>query len=702
MDKLAPHHLATLHKGSGISLEVIEARGYRTVDFGDGKTLLDLGFTLGQFSLPAILVPLWNVLGQQEGYAIRMDNPGDRGKYQRIRGSRNAIDANPLTTKEQLRDGSQPLFITEGAKKADAIVSQGGIAVNIAGVYNWRGANEFGWKTTLPDWDEIALNGRNVLLCFDSDVQTNINVRKALDRLSAVLKMRGAEVWVVLFPYADTGKIGVDDYLLTHTLSDVEELAVSQASLASDDPLVEYPMTDQGAAERFLEVNKGRAFYCSSTGVWYCWDGVRWDGTNPVKIESLAKETTRIVQARVFALDDSAPRKDDLIKYAIGLEQSSKLESMVKLARSEMDVALDKLDSDPWLLNCENGVVDLRTGELRGHNPEDLITRRVPVRYDPEARSDIWERFIHESMMGDEEMVRFLKVATGYSATGLTTEEKLFMVIGPPRTGKSTFIKAVRDVLGDYSRTADFRTFIRGRSEGANAATEALARLAGARFVSSVEVDEGQELAAALVKQVTGNDTVTARFMYKGIFEFVPIMKLWLVSNHEPIVEKDETGVWSRIVLLAFRNQVPASSQDHSLKHKLAQPAELSAILTWIIQGATEWYQAGLRMALPQKVQVEVAAYRERMDPIADYLAERTVVHEGARVRCMELYPDYVSWCKINGIPPQQQIGRYKFGHALEAMGVKKYKDAGDAMWYYRGIGLLTTQTGAGIRGVGE
>ncbi len=287
----------------------------------------------------------------------------------------------------------------------------------------------------------------------------------------------------------------------------------------------------------------------------------------------------------------------------------------------------------------------MKPGELREHRREDLITKLAPVEYDPEARLDLWDRFLAEATGGDQELMRFLQRAAGYSLTGETDEEKLFFVHGPAAAGKSTFLEALKAAMGDYAQTADFETFLARQQVGGP--RNDVARLAGARLVISIEVDEGKRLAEGLVKTLTGGDTVTARFMYRESFEFKPQMKLWLAANHAPKVSDDDEAMWRRILRVPFERVIPKEKRDPKVKATLRDPEIAGpAILAWAVQGCLTWQREGL--GVPPIVEQATSAYRLDNDPLREFFASCCVFGPTKTVTVSDLNNEYESWCNDN------------------------------------------------------
>lgn len=424
----------------------------------------------------------------------------------------------------------------------------------------------------------------------------------------------------------------------------------------------ERPFTDLGNAERLVAAHGRDLRYSPGLG-WFAWDGHRWKPDRDGEVMRRAKNTIRAMYARAAALDDADERKR-MLGFAIKSESEARLRAAVKLAETELEVIVgaDELDADPWLFNAGNGTIDLQTGELREHSRGDLLVKTSAVEYDPAARSELWQRFLERITGGDPELERFLARAVGYSLTGHTSEEVLFFCHGPSATGKSTTLEALRAVFGEYGAVADFETFL--KRHGDAGVRNDVARLAGARLVISVEVDDGKSLAEGLLKLLTGGDTVAARFLYSETFEFRPRFKLWLAANDRPRVNADDSAMWRRIIQPPFTVVIPEAERDERLKIQLRTPEVQTAILTWAVNGCLEWQQQGLNV--PDSVRDYTASYRAEMDPLRDWLDDCTTADPAARTSNQELRESYETWCQANGEKP---LTAKRFGQLLELKG---------------------------------
>jgi len=708
-----------LHTDSAIADEIITTRGYRSMVHPDD--LQDLGFSKVQArTAPALAIPLWDVHREQHGWQIRPDSPrlttdGKVIKYENPKGSRVSLDVHP-SVQPLLGNPAVPLWITEGVRKGDALVSHGQCTIALmGGVWGFKGTNEHGGKVMLPAWQHVALNGRLVYVVFDSDLATKPNVQAALDALYRFLRERQARPGLVRWPAAyHQSKIGVDDFFAQgHTLADVLAMVPPIGRL----PTTYHPspngmtptarinpdnlLTDTYNARALVRDHGQDLRYCYPSKSWLVWTGTHWQRDTNGTVLRLAKQTVRRLAGQADTLtDDQAVAA--LLTHVKRSLSTAALKAMVESAQSEEGIPVqpEDLDTDPWLLNCTNGTVDLHTGTLRPHRQADLITKCLPVASDADAQCPTWERFLWRIMGGTitpdkpdmdagelenrrqaddraTRLITFLQRAIGYSLTGDTREQCLFLLHGSGSNGKSTFLEVLQALLGDYAASTPSASLLaKDRHDGI---PNDIARLRGARLVTAVEIGEGKRLNEELVKRLTGQDTLTGRFLFAEFFDFQPEFKLWIACNHLPTIRGTDHAIWRRIRLIPFTVTIPDDEQDKQLPAKLR--AELPGILRWAVQGCLDWQREGL--GTPQEVSAATKAYRDSMDVLGAFIDECCAVKDYAKIKASALYAAYEQWCKDNA---EQPLVQRNFGLQLSERGYERYRNQGAHWW--RGIGL--------------
>lgn len=443
-----------------------------------------------------------------------------------------------------------------------------------------------------------------------------------------------------------------------------------------------FPMTDTGNAERLVARHAQSIRYVPAWDRWLVWNDTRWvEDKRALRVHALAKATVRAIAAEA---KDAAGQdyREQLAKHSAKSEAAGRLGAMIECARSESGVAIDttELNKDPWLLNVANGTIDLRTGQLREHRRDDLITKVLPVAYDASnPKCDRWEAFLQQVMGGNQQLISFLQKAIGYSLTGLTSEQCLFFLYGSGANGKSTMLELMRELLGEYSTQADFTTFLERKGDGPR---NDIARLYGARAVTSSEVGEGKRLNESLMKTLTGGDVIAARYLYAEAFEFTPTFKLWLAANHRPTIRGTDYAIWRRIRLVPFTVQIPAEQQDKGLKAALR--AELPGILAWAVAGCLLWQREGL--GEPIEVSAATAQYRRDSDTLGAFLEDCCEVGDGYAEPAMELYSAYAKWADEGG---EFKLSQTRFGRDMEERGFMAEK---------RGRGNVRVKWRTGLR----
>ena len=441
-----------------------------------------------------------------------------------------------------------------------------------------------------------------------------------------------------------------------------------------------YALTDYGNAER-LVAEHGRDLRHASGLGWFVWDGRRWQPDADGEVLRRAKRSARTAYTEALELDGDARKLQS--KWAMSSESAARLHAAVSLAESERPVIVrpDELDANPLLFCAQNGTIDLLTGTLREHRREDLLTKMSAAVYEPDARSELWERVLERATNHADGLADFLRRAAGYSMTGYAHEEVLLFLHGPTATAKSTIAEALRAAFGEYAMQADFESFLKRRGDAG--VRNDIARLWAARIVFSVEVDEGKALAEGLLKWATGGEPMLARFLFKEPFEFLPRFTLWLAANERPRVRAEDAAIWRRILQVPFTEVIPEAERDERVKIELrTNPDVRAAILAWAVRGCLSWQERGLDV--PDCVRDYTAEYRAENDPLREWLADRCRLGADQWTATAELRSSYESWCEQNGEKP---LGTTSFRNALRAHGlIAEKRGGGERGW--RGVAI--------------
>lgn len=450
-----------------------------------------------------------------------------------------------------------------------------------------------------------------------------------------------------------------------------------------------YRRTDYGNAERLVAMHGDEIRYCHVWRQWLFWTGQRWEPDVTGEIERRAKQTVRRIYDAAKPLADPKAR-EALIAWAKISESAGKISAMVRVAESEAKVVArpDQFDRDTFLLNVANGTIDLRTGMFRAHAREDLITRLAPMKFDPHMPYTRWRRFLKE-VMPDPEDRRWLQRAIGYSLTGETIEQSLYVFFGLGANGKTTFLEVIGHMLGDYALQATSDLLLAKRPGGV---PNDIARMKGARFVAVSESDDGRKLSEATVKQMTGGEKVTGRFLYQEFFEFEPQSKLFFATNHKPTIQGTDEGIWRRIKLVPWSVSIPAERRDRRLKSKLL--AELPGILNWALEGLAEWLKSGL--GTTSTIEAATQEYRSDEDLFGSFIAERAVLAEDKWTPADELYAEYLAWCADSGV--KRPWTTQRFGRALGERGLRKARRHAKKEHGWWGIALAASDRPRKVR----
>ena len=409
-----------------------------------------------------------------------------------------------------------------------------------------------------------------------------------------------------------------------------------------------YSFDDTGNAERLTDTFGDRIRYSYVNKSWLYYDGRRWVLDITGAIKRMADEIVEAMRGDENYYVKNAPEDQDSDAAAKAFEKhlkksrsSAAKEAMVKESQHRVPITPDQLDTHRVLLCTPNGIVNLKNGSLYSHDKDKFITKITNCEYTDKIDHPLWDSFLDSTFDGDQELIRYIQKAIGYSLTGSTQEQCTFFCYGTGRNGKSTFLEIISDALGDYATNIQPETIM--VKPGTNGPTSDIARLKGARFVTCSEPNEGVRLNEGLIKQLTGGDKVTASRKFENEFEFYPEFKLWMSTNHKPVIRGTDVGIWRRICLIPFTVCIPEEKVDKRLKFKLQH--ELSGILKWAVDGCLLWQREGLEQ--PDAVKQATAEYRSEMDVISAFIAECCETGTGEEWD-HDLYEAYVKWAKEN------------------------------------------------------
>lgn len=440
----------------------------------------------------------------------------------------------------------------------------------------------------------------------------------------------------------------------------VEQYAKSERTMqqsgepAQDDE----PLTDVGNAERFVWHHGPNVRYVREWG-WMVWTGKHWE-RDELKARELMLETARAIHVEAANTADTEKQKA-IAAWARKTQAAQRLQAALWCAQPMLATRTDEFDREPMLLPVLNGTVDLRTGKLHPHRREHMVTRLAPVFFSADARCPAWDKFL-KRVLPDDKVREFVQRFAGYSLTGLATEQVLAFLYGAGRNGKSVFLETLAAAMGDYHAPTRSESLSIARGGGI---PNDIAALAGARLVTVSETPEGARLNESLVKDLTGGDTITARFLRHEFFQFRPQFKLWIRGNHKPQIRGTDDGIWRRILLVPFTVQIPEREVDTDLPEILR--GELSGIIKWAVDGCLAWQREGLRP--PASVREAVNAYREESDILGTFLAECCELAPEYSDTAKNLFTAYKEWCDETGERP---VTQKRFGISLAERGFHK------------------------------
>ncbi|WP_086559900.1 phage/plasmid primase, P4 family [Streptomyces africanus] len=662
--QLSDHHLAELD-ASEIAPEIRDARGYETL-YGtdeDRARLREASIPVWAWredtAFPGLFIPIYRVTGEQIGAMFKPGQPQVRDekpvKYAAAVGKAR-LDVPPLMA-TAVRTVSAPLWITEGVKKADCLASKGLPVVTISGVYNWRARHG-----TLGDWEDIPLKDRTVVICFDSDARHNMSVLKAMRRLGAWLESKGAaDIRYLIVPEEVDGQAvkGVDDYF--HAGGTLEGLRDAATRETPSDNSRDAAFSDAVLADTVCsEALDGTYRWAYGLG-WMRWNGKTWgECPEPVVLEEIRQWALSGFQ-RVLDKQRAEPSKDYRAEMDgwRGALSASKLGNLMKLSKGSLVAHAADFDYDPDALNCQNGILDLRTGVLTPHDPDRLMTKITEADYVPGARHPDWDKAL-EAVPDD--VIDWFQLRMGQALTGhIPPDDIILLLQGGGSNGKSTVMDALARAAGEkdgYHTVVSHRALLGNASD--NHPTEMMDFM-GARLAVLEETPEAKRLDVNRAKQLAGTKAIKARRMRQDPVTFTTSHTLIINTNHRPLVDETDHGTWRRLALLCFPFTFRKAGEpctgpndkpgDGTLRQRLATDERVSAaVLAWAVEGARKWYAAGQIMPPPPKrVEDDTLEWRKESDLILSFIGDCLTFDWNSHILARELHEVFNRYLEDKG-----------------------------------------------------
>jgi putative DNA primase/helicase len=642
------------------------------------RFLCGMGLSDATYSnAPAVRVPYRNTPGKDVAIrfrrAIHKPAHGDDTRFAWRKGSRLCLYG--LDRLQAARDAGS-VVIVEGESDCHTLWFHGIPALGLPGAGNWK-----------EERDAVHLDGIPTIYIIIEPDAGGASVRKWVDRSSIRERVK-----FVTLPCKDPSALHMRSvkefkehwrFALDAAVPWTPPVPPDQGQAYEGKRGNGRNLTDLGNAERLIDAYGTDLRYCVTWSQWLVWNGRYWQPDETGEINRLAKKTVRGIYQEAAQCDDDA-RCRAMGKHAVSSETASRVAAMILLARYEVGIPVeaDSLDTNPFLLCCENGTLNLKTGRLQPHRREDLITKCVNAPYDPSATCPQWYAHI-ERFLPDPDVRAFLRRACGYTLTGDVSERVCFIMHGTGSNGKSVLIETLAAMMGKYAMRTPVETLMTKRDGGI---PNDVARLKGARLVHASETEEGKRLAESFVKEITGGDTVSARFMRGEWFDFKPELKLWLRTNHKPVIRGTDQAIWDRLPLIPFMVRIP-DEEKRPLRDVMDElRAEMPGILAWAVSGCQEWLKTGL--AMPAAVRAATETYRSEMDTLGSFMEDRCILGH-YEVNSSLLYDAYKAWCEASG----EYCGSQKWlGGRLTERGFDRYKRSGAYWW--RGLGLTDDSKG--------
>lgn len=704
---LSAEHRRELLEGSSIDPEVARERGYSTVG-RPNATLRDpygrdtrdqlrsQGFPAWaireDYYYPGLWIPQYTPAGIQYAGQFKPFRavPGRDGKPQRYASAKGParLDVHPRWSRDRggmqlpaIQDVTERLWITEGVKKADSLTSRGCCTIALAGVYNWRNT-----LATLGDWEDVRIKGREIVLCFDADAVTKPAVAQAMARLGKWLRHKGAaKVWYLTVPPGvnDQATKGVDDWFAAGgSLKALEQTMRTSPPQVTD---TQDAFTDARMAETLTsEALEGRYVWTAELG-WLQFQANVWAEVNQaVPLETVRQWSLERFGEAVARLKLDDPKAGAEVDGWRGLLSRNRAAGVLTYAQGIVRIDADELDRDADMLNTPSGYLELESGKIRPLGEYEYPTRITGARYNPEATSEVWQRFL-DRVLPDPAVQNFVQRLLGYALLGEVREHVMPIFTGTGANGKGTLRDAVLAAFGTYGVEVDPELLMASHNPRHGTFT---LELMGRRLVFCSETEAHRRFAEAAMKRLVGGDQLQGNRMRHDPISFKPTHTLVMCTNHLPKVSADDPAVWRRILVVPFDVVIPPEERDGRLPARLCEPEVQEAVLAWVYAGYQLYAVMGLNP--PEAVQVRTNAYRNDSDLLGQFLAEQVELGTTLRVPAGELHRAYEMWFAVTAERTERPMGGAEFGKAMTARGYATSKSNGVRV--YRGMALRSDQ----------
>lgn len=538
------------------------------------------------------------------------------------------------------RENNEPIYYVEGEKDVHTLTALGLLATTAGGATAWQ--KEFA----------TYFEGLDVVILQDNDVAGEKLSKQMVQDLAPYAQ----QIRIVVPSKAPHGD--VTDYLKEgHTKHELLEM-IQQASeeKAMKEPLKHYRLDDTDNAHTMAELYRHKLCYAYDVNKWYIYNNVKWEEDRVDGVRLLANQMIDRMEQDFFMLlnaieDDKEKQKTEKLyrTHLKSCRSNRGKTSILNETKHLLPIVSTQFNEKRELLNTPNGTYEVQTQAFHPHTSQDYLSQVTNVNLVTGAKAPTWEKFIDEIFLGDKELIHYVQKAIGYSLTGFTKEQCMFIGYGDGANGKGVFKDVLSYILNDYVKCPQAETISQIR-QGSEASPDII-NLMDARLVVCVESNKGVRFNEGLIKQLTGEDKVTARRLYCEPISFLPQFKMWLFTNHLPEVVGTDKGIWRRLKIIPFKLDLPEEKKDRQLKDKLMK--EVEGILWWCIEGLNMYLAEGLKE--PDSVIQLVEEFKEESDILGHFLQECTIAKTGSKVQAKDLYTRYVEWCRASNEVPDNK-----------------------------------------------